>query len=261
MDVIDSWDEIIDNCYQFNYAIKNYGSVPYKRFSQFYHWFYFPQYNLFAPSKFIGYKNTTANNYKGAGTGTETTQELIKYFYKLDRQSEDYKKLIKILESYASSLNKKINSKTYQGSGGIYLPKEAFLNKEKTYTDSLYNSAASDLDSQDDEENTEVEGNRKEKLVRYYERNPKLRARAISFHGLTCKVCGFNFEKVYGKRGKNYIEAHHIIPISSLDTETEVDYKSEMTVLCSNCHRMIHREKNNPLSVEGLKKILRISRS
>lgn len=258
MDLISSWDEIVDNCYQFNYAVKDLNSIPHKRFTQFYHWFYFPQYNLFAPSKFIGYKNTTAENYRGFGTGTETTQVLKQYFNKLDRSSQDFKKYKNKLELFAGSLNKKINIKTYQGSGGIYLPKEKYLGKEKAYTTSLYNKVSADLEAQKDEEDfNSVEGAPKERLVRYYERNPKLRARAISFHGFNCKVCGFNFEKEYGERGKDFIEVHHLTPISNYEEETQVDYKTEMTVLCSNCHRMIHRDKNNPLSIEELKNIMK----
>ncbi len=257
-EIINTWDHIVDNCFQFNYAVKNYNSLPYKRFSQFYHWYFFPQYKLFAPSKFIGYKNTTADNYKGSGTGSETTKTLNKYFYKLDRESEEYIELKKIFESYSATLDKKLNIKTFQGSGGIYLPKKKYLSKEKTYTNSLFNIVSSDLESQIDEESiNSLEGRKKERLVRFYERNPKIRTRAISYHGFTCKVCNFNFKNVYGEMGENFIEVHHLIPISNFEEERQVNYKTDMTVLCSNCHRMIHRKRNNHLSIDELKKVLR----
>lgn len=43
-----------------------------------------------------------------------------------------------------------------------------------------------------------------------YERSRANRDAAIRHHGLTCMVCGFNFEEVYGDIGRDYIEVHHI---------------------------------------------------
>ncbi len=114
---------------------------------------------------------------------------------------------------------------------------------------------ASDLDSLRAEEEY-FEGNKKQRFVNYYERNPKLRAAAVAYHGVTCKVCGFDFGKVYGERGEGYVEVHHLRPVSSLGKETKVDPKSDMTVLCSNCHRMIHRRKDHVLTPEVLKSLM-----
>lgn len=36
-------------------------------------------------------------------------------------------------------------------------------------------------------------------------------------HGFTCQCCGFNFEQAYGVLGREYIEAHHLVPLSALD--------------------------------------------
>lgn len=88
-----------------------------------------------------------------------------------------------------------------------------------------------------------------------YERNPKLREEAIRLHGVTCKVCGFNFEDFYGEVGKDFIEVHHTKPLHSYDEALEVDPLNDLVPVCSNCHRMIHRRKNNILSIEQLKSI------
>ena len=60
-----------------------------------------------------------------------------------------------------------------------------------------------------------IEGGVKEYYGKRYERDPVNRRKAIEYHGLTCNICGFNFEKVYGGRGSGYIEVHHIRPIST----------------------------------------------
>ncbi len=89
-----------------------------------------------------------------------------------------------------------------------------------------------------------------------YERNPKNRQQAIAIHGTKCMACGFDFEEFYGERGKDYIEVHHIVPLASRDQQIDIDPKTDLVVVCSNCHRMIHRRKNDILTVEGLKKII-----
>lgn len=58
---------------------------------------------------------------------------------------------------------------------------------------------------------------------------------------LKCEACGFNFETKYGKMGKNYIECHHLIPLSNfqVNKETKLD---DLALLCANCHRIIHKD-------------------
>jgi 5-methylcytosine-specific restriction protein A len=112
-----------------------------------------------------------------------------------------------------------------------------------------------DLDSLEAEEKY-FEGQKKQHYVNHYERNRKLRTAAVKHHGVICKVCGFDFGEVYGDRGKDYIEVHHLIPVSSLKEETKVDPKKDMTVLCSNCHRMIHRRKDDVLKPDELKSLM-----
>lgn len=100
------------------------------------------------------------------------------------------------------------------------------------------------------------EGRREIVYTTRYERNPILRKRAIQIHGTTCTACAFNFYNFYGERGKDYIEVHHLIPLSTLEEEFEINPATDMTVVCSNCHRMIHRERNNILSINELKQII-----
>lgn len=91
------------------------------------------------------------------------------------------------------------------------------------------------------------------------ERNRKLSDAAKDAHGLTCKACGFNFENRYGPRGRGYIEAHHLTPVSELKGRpTMLDPETDFTVLCANCHRMIHRTVP-PISTEQLRKMIRES--
>lgn len=99
------------------------------------------------------------------------------------------------------------------------------------------------------------EGLAKEVLVNSYERNINARNKAIEHHGLDCKVCGFNFEKVFGEIGKNFIHVHHIVPISEVKEDYEINPSEDLVPVCPNCHAMLHRS-NPVMKVEELKKKL-----
>lgn len=73
---------------------------------------------------------------------------------------------------------------------------------------------------------------------------------------LRCEACGFDFESVYGALGADFIECHHKIPISTLqpDARTSID---DLAVVCSNCHRMLHRG-GELLSIEELRRRIRL---
>lgn len=92
------------------------------------------------------------------------------------------------------------------------------------------------------------------------ERDPRIsktkKARFKKKHGhLFCEACEFDFEETYGSFGEDYIECHHIRPLSSLKKEKKTTM-DDLVLLCSNCHRMVHRKKE-PLPISKLKKMLR----
>ncbi len=123
--------------------------------------------------------------------------------------------------------------------------------------DGLLAIVESDIEALNIEEGNVIEGTKRTYLVNKYERDPKNRKKAIEIHGVNCIACGFNFEAIYGDRGKEFIEVHHIKPLSSLEGAIKINPETDLVPLCANCHRMVHRRKDNVLEVEQLKSILR----
>jgi len=101
-----------------------------------------------------------------------------------------------------------------------------------------------------------IEGTKREYYTTRYERNPSNRRAAIKIHGLKCSACGFDFEKTYGELGKDFIEVHHVKPLHSLEEEVKINPQSDLACVCSNCHRMIHRQRDRVLAINELKIIL-----
>ncbi|MCV7223643.1 HNH endonuclease [Mycolicibacterium elephantis] len=70
---------------------------------------------------------------------------------------------------------------------------------------------------------------RRKKIADFLKKHPRV----------GCEVCGFDFEAIYGERGREYIEVHHTLPLhASGETKTKL---SDLILLCANCHRMVHR--------------------
>ena len=105
------------------------------------------------------------------------------------------------------------------------------------------------------------EGKELLRLHKVRERDPQLvkdaKKRFKKLHGeLFCEACGINFERVYGERGKDFIEGHHKKPVSEMK-EGETTKVEDIGMLCSNCHSMIHRLPM--VSIEELKSSLQFT--
>ena len=114
-----------------------------------------------------------------------------------------------------------------------------------------------------DEVEQDVPGGVEGKLVwrkhRTYERNASNRARAIVFHGTKCLGCGFSFDDSYtSSHARGYIEVHHIHPFSQ--GPRVVNPYEDLIPLCANCHRMVHRQGNDWLSLEELQQLVERAR-
>ncbi|WP_270566061.1 HNH endonuclease [Clostridium beijerinckii] len=153
---------------------------------------------------------------------------------------------------------------------------EININDVKNSTE-LINKLIEDADEfndyLDDEINAEIqdldiieglEGKEQLKLHIKKERNPRFMKKckelfALKDKYLHCEICNFSFYEKYGDIGLNFIEGHHKYPISELKSETKVK-STDILMVCSNCHRMMHRvypcltqEKLAEMIVENLK--------
>jgi len=99
------------------------------------------------------------------------------------------------------------------------------------------------------------EGKKSSRLVTTYERKPEVREECLRYHGRICKVCGLDFEVRYGEIGRGFIHVHHIVPVSEIGKEHQVDPIKDLLPVCPNCHAMLHM-RTPPLSVEQLKEMM-----
>ncbi|MCE4223416.1 hypothetical protein HCU64_06600 [Methylobacterium sp. C25] len=127
-------------------------------------------------------------------------------------------------------------------------PSEKTTRDSRTILEGLGFVCVSDVDESSSEY---TEGGRKWSEVQIITRNKGLVSAAKEKYKTICRACGFNFEKFYGKIGIGFIECHHLNPVAKGLAQPKVVTVEEVTVLCSNCHRMVHTS-DPPLTVEAL---------
>lgn len=97
------------------------------------------------------------------------------------------------------------------------------------------------------------------KLHKFRERDTGIVAKKKDFvfereGKLLCEACEFDFNVKYGELGFKYIECHHRTPLSNFTITTKTTL-NDLALVCSNCHKMLHRKIDN-LSVEKLKTLI-----
>ena len=199
----------------------------------------------FAPSRFLGYENN----------------ELFKYSPKDIDGRETTKVINKILKT--SSLTVGLFEQQYLdycAKLGIRPQiKGAYGAKRKYWSLNLDHDSRNNREMQGEF----PEGKVVERIHKVRERNSRVvelaKQNFKKKHGkLFCQVCNFDFEEGYGKIGADFIEGHHTIAISDMHP----NYKTkpeEIAMLCSNCHRMVHK-KRPWLTMEHLSKLLKIKK-
>lgn len=100
------------------------------------------------------------------------------------------------------------------------------------------------------------EGLPKKVYVNIYERNAKAREECIAHYGLDCQVCKTNLGATYGAAGKGLIHVHHVVQLSDIKQDYEVDPIKDLIPVCPNCHAVIHRV-NPPYTIDEARAMLK----
>ncbi len=168
-----------------------------------------------------------------------------KFLEKLDSESQYLRWKVKPIDTIRTTrpieIPKSIfNSTNYRVTSPTEIDKKTF--------DAIY-ALTLRANPQDDvaDETDFPEGKEVERMHKQRERNAlvvTVAKRAFKEkHGhLSCQICGFDFEKMYGELGVDFIEAHHTVPISIIRGVHRIK-PSDIALVCPNCHRMLHRRR------------------
>lgn len=88
------------------------------------------------------------------------------------------------------------------------------------------------------------------------ERSRLLAAARKMLDNYECQVCGLRFTDVYGKLGVEFAEARHLVPLNQLRELVRTNIE-DLTTVCANCHRILHRMAGKRDDKKKLKAIVR----
>lgn len=192
----------------------------------------------FAPSRYVGYSHNTIES----------------HLQDQDKDGKETNAAINQTVGYVLRPNEALEGEYQRLSSSLGI--EPF-NKNRKYWALEGVGIISGLGESEDYEFPE--GKLVERKHRTRERNANLVAAAkaafIAQHGrLFCVACKFDFEKVYGKRGRGYIEVHHTVPVSEM-RPGDTTKLEDVAIVCANCHRILHRARPW-LRMDELEKLL-----
>lgn len=197
----------------------------------------------FAPSRFLGYTDNKLEKHSKSKVkdGRQTNRILIQI---LGTNPLPNSKLDEKYWSYCNKLGIKPNEK---GSFGV-LRKFWLINIDGEFENNL--EFTGEFPEGKIVERTHITRERNSQVItfakeKFKEKNGRL----------YCQICGFDFEKTYGKIGENFIEGHHTIAVSEMKPghKTRIE---DIAMLCSNCHKMVHK-KRPWLAMKELAKLLK----
>ena len=83
-------------------------------------------------------------------------------------------------------------------------------------------------------------------------RNAPLRRNALALAEGKCAGCARDFTKYLDDLGQRVLEVHHKQPLA-FNKFAKVTYLSNLVVLCSNCHTLVHANGKRPMAISTLR--------
>ena len=127
--LVTSLEQVRQNADRFSKIKDARETTPHIPIPTFSNWYYFKDMGVFAPSKFIGVVDITADNYQSHFHGSTTKGPLKDWFQEVDRgkNPEAYKRWLSALERYVQDrIGSNLSQKMYGKRGRIHMLKDEY---------------------------------------------------------------------------------------------------------------------------------------
>ncbi|RDA70464.1 DUF3578 domain-containing protein [Hafnia paralvei] len=189
------------------------------------------------PGTIVGPISLKASKKLGKGYESGAIQSFNYDYHNLPDKETFVKNFLSLLSNY----------------NALYTLSGASLSSLSSYSEELYQEHALQLASEMhlDSANVDKEPGGipvpPKKLVagrETYTRDDKVAAAAISKASFLCELDPSHITFVSSANNKNYVEAHHLIPMGKQDQfDFSLDVAANVVALCPTCHRLLHHGK------------------
>ena len=125
--LVENLEQVVKNATNF---VQNRREMQTRTLNSFYNWYYFTILKGFAPNKFIGFVDTTVENYSGDGIHGGPAKKALSHcgFKKIDPKEhpQAYSRWRDALKKYLTQIGAKIHGKLDDKDGGIFISEDEF---------------------------------------------------------------------------------------------------------------------------------------
>lgn len=123
-ELIDSFEEALVNARAFQGIGEHTDSRAYVNLDHFHHWYYFPTEHLFAPGKFIAYRESSIEGYSSHGRHLDEARAVLdQWFSKIGGEDPSLSRLVEDLQRFLKHNGAHLHEHSRSVTGGVYAPR------------------------------------------------------------------------------------------------------------------------------------------
>lgn len=155
--------------------------------------------------------------------------ELINDLYKLIGIFNELKAILPDIDNEAEYIRWATGCSSYVDS--------SIEDDDLEFQNEIQNDVPVDFEDQPEE----IPGTNNSRTNQSIKRNPQKAINALKYANYKCEINPEHKSFISGSTGKEYVEAHHIIPLSQqCNYKKSLDVEANIVALCPNCHKKIH---------------------
>lgn len=123
-ELITSFEEALANARSFQAIGEHTDSRAYVNLDHFYHWYYFPTEQLYAPAKFIAYRDSSVEGYTSHDRHLDEARSVLdQWFEKVGDEDSNLSRLVEELEQFLAHHGAHLHEHSRSVTGGVYTPR------------------------------------------------------------------------------------------------------------------------------------------
>ncbi len=123
-ELIASFEEALANARTFQTIGEHTDSRAYINLDHFYHWYHFPTEHLFAPAKFIAYRDSSIEGYTSHDRHLDEARSVLdQWFAKVEDEDPSLSRLVEDLERFLEHHGAHLHEHSRSVTGGVYAPR------------------------------------------------------------------------------------------------------------------------------------------